>query len=98
MMLERIKLLLNINDNYKNNLLNELIDNAKSFAVSYCRLAQYNSNLDFAVVRMVIEDYNRIGGEGIDNQSFSGMSETFANNYSEQVFSILRKYRRIKVI
>lgn len=98
MMLGYIKLLLNINDNYKDDLLNLLIDNAKSFAVSYCRLDEYNSKLDVAVVRMVIEDYNRIGGEGTDSQSFSGMSETFANNYSEQVFSVLKRYRKIQVL
>lgn len=97
-MITKVKLLLGISDNYQNELLEVLIDNAKSFAVSYCRLNEYNSNLDSAVTRMVIEDYNRMGGEGTDNQTFSGMSESYADDYSEQTYKLLNRFRKIKLI
>ena len=97
-MITKVKLLLGITDTYQDNLLELLIDNAKSFAVSYCRLGAYTTKLDNIIPRMVVEDYNRMGGEGTDNQSFGGLNETYATDYSDQVYSMLKAYRRIKIL
>jgi hypothetical protein len=64
-MLEKIKLLLNkANDDSVDELLATLIALCKEEAYVYCNLAEYNEKLDFIVIQMVLERYNRIGSEG----------------------------------
>lgn len=97
-MLETIKTMLGISDTSKDNLLNCLIDNAKAFTVSYCGLSAYSTNLDSNTIKMVLEDYNKLGSEGIGNKSFSGLSESYNEDYSPAIYSILKRNRHARFI
>lgn len=97
-MLETIKLMLGISDTSKDALLNCLIDNAKAFAVSYCGLAEYSIALDNAVIKMILEDFNKLGSEGISGKSFSGLSENYNEDYSPAIYSILKRNRHARFI
>lgn len=64
-MLEKIKLLLNIDRiDDLDELILTLINLCKQEAYVYCNLSEYDNKLDFVVIQMVIERYNRIGSEG----------------------------------
>lgn len=96
-MLEKIKLLLGISDEdtTKDELINLLISNAKDYAVSFCGYGEYNSQFDVIVMKMVVEDYNRLGSEGISSKSFNGISESYTEDYSAGILNSLRRYKKI---
>lgn len=96
-MLEKIKLLLNKSDDDSvDELLSLLISLCKEEAYTYCNLEEYNTELDFIVIQMVIEKYNRMGSEGTTSQSFSGISESYDDFYSDKVVRFLNKHRRVR--
>lgn len=97
-MLEKIKLLLNLSSDEKDELLQTLIAMCKDEAVDYCNLEEYSSKLDSAVVEMVIERYNRLGSEGLGSTTSSGIKEEYLNNYSGHVIRKLQKNRKVKCV
>lgn len=97
-MLERIKLLLNITDDSKDALLNELIDNATEFAQNYINNDDALDNLTGTIIAMVIYDYNRMGTEGLTSENYSGMSFGYTAGYSDDIMKQLRRYRKVRVI
>ena len=97
-MLERIKLLLNITDESKDALLNELIDNATEFAQNYINNDAALENLTGTIVNMVLYDYNRMGTEGLTSENYSGVSFGYASGYSDDIMKQLRRYRKVRVI
>ena len=97
-MLERIKLLLNITDESKDALLSELIDNAEEYVAVYCNNPNAVALLPGAIASMVIQDYNRLGAEGLNSESYSGVSFNYQSAYSEDIMKQLRRYRKVGVI
>lgn len=98
-MLERIKLLLNKQDDDSvDELLLTLISWCKEDATQYCNLAEYDSKLDYIVIQMVIEKYNLIGSEGTKNQSSSGIRQSYYTFYSGKVVQLLNKHRKVKTV
>lgn len=97
-MLEKLKFLLNLNDDSADELLSILITLSKEEAYIYCNLDDYDSKLDAIVIQMVVEKYNRIGSEGALSQSGSGMSAEYDSFYSEKVVRLLNKFRKVKMI
>lgn len=98
-MLEKIKLLLNkATDDSADELLELLISLCKDEAFNYCNLVEYDKTLDYIVIQMVVERFNRIGSEGATSQSTSGISTSYDSFYSEKVRKMLNKHRKVKMI
>jgi hypothetical protein len=97
-MLDKIKILLNIQDDAQDELLSTLMGLCREEAYIYCNLPAYNEKLDFVVIQMVIERYNRIGSEGTTSQSSSGVSANYDSFYSDKVVRLLNKYRKVKTV
>ena len=98
-MLNKIKLLLHKeNDESVDELLLTLIALCKDEAYIYCNLEQYDEALDYIVIQMVIERFNRIGSEGTTAQSSSGVSMTYDSFYSQKVERMLNKHRKVKCV
>lgn len=97
-MIENIKILLGITDASKDALLNILVNDAKTYAVEYCNLTEYIEALNSVVVNMVIENYNRLGAEGINTRNYGGISETYALDYSQAIYKRLAKFKRLRSI
>lgn len=75
-----------------------LIDICKMDAVTYCNLAEYDEALDLIVVQMVVERYNRLNKEGLKTETSSTITNSFIDGYSKQIYSALRKHRKIRVV
>ena len=74
-MLDKLKLLLGISDAEDiDDLLVIMMNLCKEEAYTYCNLPEYDSKLDYIVIQMVIERFNRIGSEGAVSQSSSGVT------------------------
>lgn len=97
-MLEKIKLLLSRLDDSEDELIATLISLCKEEAYIYCNLPEYDSKLDFVVIQMVIEKYNRVGSEGTTLQKSSGVSVAYDNFYSDKVVRLLNKFRKVKTV
>ena len=44
---------------------------------------------------MVVYNYNRIGTEGLNSESYSGTSYNYTTDYPEQILKMLKRYRKI---
>lgn len=97
-MLEKIKILLGISDTDSDALLNILIEEVQAFIIDYCNLTAYGIALDSVAIKMVIEQYNKCGSEGISSKSYSGISESYTDDYSATIYTQLDKHRRIKTL
>lgn len=98
-MLEKIKLLLNkAEDENFDDLLVTLIGLCKDEAIVYCNREVYDEAMDFVVIQMVIERFNRIGSEGAISQSASGAGATYDSFYSDKVVRLLNKFRKVRMV
>jgi hypothetical protein len=75
-----------------------LIDICKSDAIYYCNLDEYNEKLDFIVMQMVIERYNKLNKEGLTTETSSSITNSFIDGYSLPIYQALRKFRKLRVI
>lgn len=97
-MLEKIKLLLNKTDDSVDELLTTLIGLCKDEAVTYCDREEYDAKMEFVIIQMVIERFNRIGSEGTTSQSSSGASANYDSFYSDKVVRLLNKFRKVRMV
>lgn len=95
-MLEKIKIL--INQYAQDEILLLLIDMCKTDAIEYCNLPEYIEDLDNIVIKMVIERYNKMGYEGLSSQGDSGVSNSFIDGYSKDIYQSLMKFRKMRVV
>ena len=93
-MLENIKLLLSISSTEKDNLLTLLIQQAEDEAKDFTHREDI-CELQSTIERMVVYNYNRIGTEGLNSESYSGTSYNYTSDYPEQILKMLKRYRKI---
>lgn len=96
-MFEKINLLLG--GAASEELIELLIEQAQSFLLLFCNVTEYDSKYDSLIIRMVVEDYNKMGSEGIKSKSFNGLSETYSEDpYSPLLMTQLRSYKRLRTL
>lgn len=96
-MLDSIKKLLGINDASKDEILMILVQRAINEAKNY---THNNSIKDYENVidDMVIWNYNKLGTEGLDSESYSGVTFNYSSDYPESILRQLRSHRKVVVI
>ena len=85
MLLNRIKTLLGITDN--DELIYEIVEITKSKILNYINQEELPKELEFILIEIAIERYNRIGSEGITSESSDGVSFTYSTT------DVLEKYK-----
>lgn len=97
-MLEHIKIRLgDAAANYKDELINLYIEDAKSEVQSYCN-RELDEELNSCVEKIVVIKLNRINTEGLASQSYSGSSESYIDGYPADILAVLNRKRKIKVV
>lgn len=94
MLLEKLKILLSIEGDEKDDLLTLIIDQATEFATNYTHSEDLVS-LCPVILKMAVFDYNRLGTEGLNSEGYSGVSFNYADDYPEYILRLLRSKRRI---
>ena len=79
MLLNRIKTLLGIPDN--DELIYEITELTKSKILNYINEAELPLELEFVLVELTIQRYNRIGSEGIASESVDGKSVSYDDDF-----------------
>ena len=91
-MLNDIKLLLGLTDSSKDAILTLLIKQATQEAKNITH-NDVVDDLENAIIDMVIYNYNRLGTEGLDSESYSGVSFNYTADYPEFILRQLRPKR-----
>ena len=79
MLLNRIKTLLQINDNDK--LIYEIVEITKEKILNYINEKELPIKLEFILIELAVERYNRIGSEGIASESVDGKNVSYEDNF-----------------
>lgn len=93
-MLEKIKLLIGPTSQGKDELLMVLIESAIDEAQNYTHnddIAGYEN----VICNMVVYNFNRLGSEGIDAESYSGVRFDYSSDYPESILRQLKAHRKI---
>ena len=85
MLLNRIKTLLQINDN--DELIYEIVEITKEKILNYINEKELPKELEFILVELSIERYNRIGSEGIASENIDGKNVSY-----EDIFESCKQY------
>ena len=93
-MLENIKLLLGISSTEKDALLQLLIQQAEDEAKDFTHREDV-CELQSTIEKMVVYNYNRLGTEGLNSESYSGVSYNYTTDYPEPILKMLKRYRKI---
>ena len=65
----------------------------------YCgRLVAADYELEVAAQMIAIIKLNGLGSEGLASQGYSGVSESYINDYPANIKAILNKKRKIKIL
>lgn len=94
--LTALQILTNTTD--KDSLFLVLIDKAKQEFLDYTGRTEIPAAAESLITSMVVENYNRIGAEGLDSQSYSNISENYLEGYSANILSQLKRYRKVKLL
>jgi len=97
-MLENIKILLGINDDIKDNLITILINKSIRKALDYCNILELPTDMEGIIEELVIISYNRLGSEGLQSESYSGISQTFISDIPDDIKRQLNAYKRLKTL
>ena len=79
MLLNRIKTLLSVTDN--DELIYEITELTKSKILNYINETELPNELEFVLVELAIQRYNRIGSEGIASESVDGKSVSYDDDF-----------------
>lgn len=96
-MLDKLKLILGIKDDTKDDLLTLLIEQAIEEALNYTHQDSID-NLSSTIISMVVYKYNRLGTEGLDSEGYSGVSFGYSTDYPESIMRTLKSQRKLITI
>ena len=96
-MLDNIKLLLGKTDEEDDNLLKLLIQQATDEAKEYTHREDV-CELESIIEKMVVYNFNRLGTEGLNSESYSGVNYSYISDYPENIMRVLKKKRKLIVL
>lgn len=97
-MIEEIKLQLgNTASNYSDALISLYYKQTLNEIEDYCK-RDIDLTLEGVAQRITVIKLNRLNSEGLGNQSYSGVSESYINDYPADIQKILNRKRKIKFI
>ncbi|MBP3930553.1 MAG: phage head-tail connector protein [Peptostreptococcaceae bacterium] len=79
MLLNRIKTLLQINDN--DELIYEIVEITKEKILNYINEKELPIELEFVLVEMAVSRFNKIGSEGFSSESIDGKSISYEDDF-----------------
>ena len=96
-MLEDVKALLGIEGTDKDRVLQLLITQAIDEAKDFTHREDVYS-LQSTIEKMVVYNYNRMGTEGLNSESYSGQSYNYSADYPDSIMRTLKRYRKLIVL
>ena len=79
MLLNRIKVLLGVSEN--DALVSEIIELTREKILNYINKTELPNELEFVLIELSVQRYNRIGSEGIASESVDGKSVSYEDDF-----------------
>jgi hypothetical protein len=97
-MLEEIKILLgDAAQNYTDAQIGLCYKMALTEVEDYCG-RDADAGMDLIAERIAVIYLNRLNTEGLASQSFSGVSETYVDDYPQDIIKALNRKRKLKTL
>ena len=97
-MIENIKILLgDAAANYSDELIRVCYENAVVAVEAYCNRT-IDKELEYAAQKITIIMLNRMNTEGLNSQSFNGVSESYLDGYPADIQALLNRKRKVKIL
>lgn len=97
-MIEEIKLLLgDAAESYTDAKIGLAYKMALAEVEEYCK-READATMELVAEQIAVIKLNRSGTEGLANQSYSGVSESYIDGYPAEIVAILNSKRKIKVL
>lgn len=97
-MIENIKMLLgNAANNYTNEQIQLFYEMAAAEVEAYC-YRTLDTELELIAQRIAVIKLLRMNTEGLNSQSFSGVSENYIDGYPNDITQILNRKRKVKLL
>jgi hypothetical protein len=97
-MIDEIKLMLgDAAANYSDAQISLALKQSLIEVEEYCGRS-LDASLEMAAQRIAIIKLNRMNTEGLNSQSYSGVSENYIDGYPDDILRLLNKKRKIKVV
>ena len=80
MLLNRIKTLLNVEGN--ENLIYEIVNITEAKILNYINATEMPKELEFVLIELSVQRFNRIGSEGIASESIDGKSVSYDDDFT----------------
>ncbi|WP_450626406.1 phage head-tail connector protein [Streptomyces sp. NPDC001193] len=89
--LENVKKLLSINDDKQDELLEIIINNTEKRLISLLPLEteEIPERLEYIVEEVSVKRFNRVGAEGMTQESIDGRSNTFQSNDFDEYMDVI---------
>lgn len=89
--LENVKKLLSINDDKQDELLEIIISNTEKRLISLLPvdIEQVPDRLEYIVEEVAVKRFNRVGAEGMTQESVDGRSNTLQNNDFDEYLDVI---------
>ena len=79
MLVNRIKVLLGVTEN--DELINEIIELTEDKILNYINETELPNELEFVLIELAIQRYNKIGSEGIASESVDGRTTSYEDDF-----------------
>ena len=79
MLLNRIKTLLNVEGNEE--LITEIVNITEAKILNYINATEMPVELEFVLIELSVQRFNRIGSEGIASESIDGKSVSYDDDF-----------------
>ena len=100
-LLEGIKILLEIEDNSRDEVLKIMIEDSKRAILDYCLINTYKKEFDSAVRELVVNAFKSSENEGVASVTRGNTSVSYitidSSSFSEKIKAMLHRYKKIKV-
>ena len=80
MLLNRIKTLLNVEGNEE--LITEIVNITEDKILNYINASEMPIELEFVLIELSVQRFNRIGSEGIASESIDGKSVSYDDDFT----------------
>ena len=89
--LENVKMLLSIDDDKQDELLKIIINNTEKRLISLLPLEteEIPERLEYIVEEVSVKRFNRVGAEGMTQESIDGRSNTFQSNDFDEYMDVI---------
>lgn len=92
-LLDKLKLLLGISTADKDTLLSLLLDMSEEFCCSYTN--REAEDIENCILQVAVYNYNKLGSEGLESESYSGASFTYSNDYPDSILNMLKSKKKL---